>query len=188
MPWKIVPVLAVMLLFSSTSCAISLSGDEMSESLKNTIRMVQHMALNPLLIKAVRQQNFQVLDMEAIQSREQEWKAGSTNALKESMLAGDHATLMRRFIDENRGLLEICLTDSRGANVAAYPLTDDYWQGDEEEWIQSFNEGKGQVFIGSLKRDEETDSIFTHVSAPVYDRNKTIGVLVVAVRLGGINN
>ena len=187
MPWKIVPALAAALLFSSAPLAISLSEDEMSESLKNKIRMVQHMALNPLLIKAVRQQNFEALNTETIDLREQEWKTGSESIeLKTSMLAGDHAALMRRFIDENRGLLEIYLTDSRGANVAAYPLTDDYWQGDEEEWIKSFNDGKGRVFIGSLKRDEKTNSVFTHVSAPVFDRDKTIGVLVVAVRLGAI--
>lgn len=187
MLWKIVPALAATLLFSSASLAISLSEDEMSESLKNKIRMVQHMALNPLLIKAVRQQNFEELNMETIDLREQEWKTGGESIeLKTSMLAGDHAALMRRFIDENRGLLEICLTDSRGVNVAAYPLTDDYWQGDEEEWIKSFNDGKGRVFIGSLERDEKTNSIFTHVSAPVFDREKTIGVLVVAVRLGAI--
>ncbi|HEX7028309.1 MAG TPA: PDC sensor domain-containing protein [Gammaproteobacteria bacterium] len=186
MSWKIVPVLAAAL-FSTAMPTATFADNNISQSLKNKIRMVQHMALNPLLIKAVRQQNFEALDMEIVHAREQEWKtAGESEDLKKSMLEGEHAALMQRFMDENRGLLEICLTDSLGANVAAYPLTDDYWQGDEEEWIKAFNDGKGQVFIGSLERDEKTNSMFTHVSAPVFDRNKTIGVLVVAVRLGGI--
>lgn len=187
MSWKSVPALAAVLLLSSAMPTNTLADNNISQSLKNKIRMVQHMALNPLLIKAVRQQNFEVLDAETIQVREEEWKkTGEHEDLKKSMLTGEHAVLIQRFMDENRELLEICLTDSHGVNVASYPLTDDYWQGDEEEWIKAYNEGQGQVFIGSLERDEKTNSIYTHVSAPVFDRNKTIGVLVVAVRLGGI--
>lgn len=186
MPWK--TILAVLPLFLSSSVlAATQSEDDISESLKNKIRMVQHMALNPLLIKAVRQQNSEALDMETIKQREQDWQAGGeATELKKAMSAGKHASLMQRFIDENRSLVEIYLTDNQGANIAAYPLTDDYWQGDDEEWIESFNSGKGQVFIAALKQDEKTNSIFTHVAAPVFDRNKTIGVLVVGVRLGAI--
>lgn len=186
MSWKTVLIL-LSLSLSSSVLAVTQSDDDISKSLKNKIRMVQHMALNPLLIKAVRQQNSEALDMDIIKQRDQDWQSGdSASELKKSMLAGSHASLMQRFIDENRSLVEIYLTDSQGADVAAYPLTDDYWQGDEEEWIESFNHGKGQVFIGALKRDEKTNSIFTRVSAPVFDRNKTIGVLVVGVRLGAI--
>lgn len=186
MSWKAVLALLPLLLSSSIQAATQ-SEDDISGSLKNKIRMVQHMALNPLLIKAVRQQNSEALDQETINQRDKDWQSGDKAAeLKKSMQTGVHASLMQRFIDENRSLVEICLTDNRGANVAAYPLTDDYWQGDEKEWIESFNNGKGQVFIGSLKRDEKTNSIFTHVAAPVFDRNKTIGVLVVGVRLGAI--
>lgn len=186
MSWK--TILALVPLFLPVALhATSMSEAEITNLLKSKIRMVQHLALNPLLINAVRQQNSEALDMKTIEQREQEWKAGSQSIeLKISMLMGDHATVMQRFIDGNRGLSDIYLTDNQGANVAAYPLTDDYWQGDEEEWAMSFNNGSGQVFIGSLEQDKKTNSLFTHVSAPVLDRNKTIGVLVVGVRLGGI--
>lgn len=159
---------------------------DMAELLKNKIRIVQHMALNPLLVKAVRLQNSEALSSEMINQRELDWKANEESApLKNSMLAGYHADIMRRFVDDNPAFTRIYLTDNKGANVAAYPLTDDYWQGDEEEWIKSFNEGSGQVFIGPLEQDPKTKSILTHVSAPVLYRARTIGVLVVDLRLGG---
>lgn len=159
---------------------------DIAESLRIKIRMIQHMALNPLLIKAVRQQNSEALDMETINRREQGWIAGDElSELKNSMLASNHAAVMQRFVDGNRDLSEIYLTDNQGAIVAAYPLTDDYWQGDEEEWTNAFNNGNGRVFIASLEQNKATNSILTHVSAPVLDRNKTIGVLVVGIKLGG---
>lgn len=184
---RMIVVALLSVLFSSAASAAS--EEEITRTLKSKIRMIQHMALNPLLIKAVRRQNSEALDMTAITQRDEDWEiADEASALKSSMLTGDHALIMQRFIDDNHGLSEIYLTDNQGANVAAYPLTDDYWQGDEEEWTGSYNDGSGQVFIGALEQDKRTNSIYTRVAAPVLDRNRTIGVLVVGLKLGGIQN
>jgi hypothetical protein len=75
----------------------------------------------------------------------------------------------------------VFLTDNKGANVAAYPPTSDYWQGDEEKFTLSFNDGDGQVFIGPLEFDDSTKKTQVQISAPIREDNETIGVLVLGV-------
>ena len=65
--------------------------------------------------------------------------------------------------------------------MAAYPPTSDYWQGDEEKWTASYNNGEGVVFIGPLELDESTQKTLVQISAPVISNDETIGVLVLGV-------
>lgn len=166
--------------------AARLTDEQVTEMLKNKIRVVQHMALNPLLVKAVRQQNARALDAAELEARERAWSsAGDEDPLRLAMQSGDHAAVMRRFVENNPGLSGAFLADARGAGVAAWPLPDNYWQRDEPAWAGSYNGGEGRIFVGPLQLDEKTGTVSASVSAPVMDRNETIGVLVVAVSLGG---
>jgi len=81
---------------------------------------------------------------------------------------------------------EMFLTDNQGANVAAYPLTSDYWQGDEDKFINAFNNGDGKVYIGDLEFDESTKVNAIQISVPVSYGNKAIGVLVIGVKVDHI--
>ena len=84
-------------------------------------------------------------------------------------------------MENNSAIDEVFLTDNQGANVAAYPPTSDYWQGDEEKWTASYNNGNGVVFIGPLEYDESTQKTQVQISAPVISKDETIGVLVLGV-------
>lgn len=176
----------IIMALPATAPAVGLTDEQVTKMLKNKIRVVQHMALNPLLVKAVRQQNARTPDAAELEARERAWSSsGDEDPLRLAMRSGDHAAVMRRFVESNPGLSGALLTDARGAGVAAWPLPDDYWQGDEPAWTQSYNGGAGRIFVGPLQLDEKTGTVSASVSAPVIDRNETIGVLVVAVSLGG---
>lgn len=158
--------------------------NEIQELLRTKMRTVQHMALNPALIQAVRQQNVEALDMNNIKQRDTDWKA--TKALtpfKRSLQENHAGKMLKRYVVRNPSLNEAFLTDNKGANVAAFPATSDYWQGDEEKWTESFNEGSGQLFLGPVERDESTNTYAVQVSAPLFHQGETIGVLVVGVTL-----
>ena len=91
------------------------------------------------------------------------------------------ARYFQRRVENNVAIDEVFLTDNQGANVAAYPPTSDYWQGDEEKWTASYNDGQGIVFIGPLEFDDSTQKTQVQISAPVFANNETIGVLVLGV-------
>lgn len=161
-----------------------ISDDELEELLRVKMRTVQHMALNPVLVRAVRLQNSEKLSPQVIEERDKEWRASDeVTAFKLSLQTSPAGRFLAQQVERSASFNEAFLTDNQGANVAAYPATSDYWQGDEEKWIASYNGGNGRIFIGPLERDESTQTVAAQISAPVIDRGETVGVLVVGVTI-----
>ena len=161
-----------------------ISASELEDLLRVKVRTVQHMALNPVLVRAVRQQNKSGLTQEEINRRDKSWRATKEmTPFKLSLQTSPAGRFLKSQVKRSTSFNEAFVTDNQGANVAAYPATSDYWQGDEEKWVESFNGGSGRIFIGPLERDESTNTVAAQVSAPVLDRGKTIGVLVVGVTI-----
>jgi hypothetical protein len=157
---------------------------ELEDLLRVKVRTVQHMALNPLLIRAVRQQNASGLTPEEIARRDKAWRATKElTPFKLSLQTSAAGRFLKAQVQRSTSFNEAFLTDNQGANVAAFPATSDYWQGDEDKWSNSFNGGNGRIFVGTLELDESTNTVAAQVSAPVLDRGKTIGVLVVGVTI-----
>ena len=176
--------LALALLASTVTAQQDISESELEALLSVKVRTVQHMALNPLLVRAARQQNASGLTAEEVARRDKAWRASKElTPFKLSLQTSPAGRFLKQQIKRNKSFNEAFLTDNQGANVAAFPATSDYWQGDEEKWSESFNGGKGRIFIGALELDESTDTVAVQVSAPVLDRGKTIGVLVVGVTI-----
>ena len=160
------------------------SEQELQRLLGIKIRTTQTFALNPILINAVRQQNAEGLSLETIQQRDQEWTASDKlTPFKLSLQRNKAGRFLKRTVEANPAIAEAFLTDNQGANVAAYPVTSDYWQGDEEKWTAAYNNGEGKLFIGPLEEDASTNTVSVQISAPVLDRGKTIGVLVMGITL-----
>jgi hypothetical protein len=159
-----------------------ISDSELEDLLRVKRRTVQHMALNPVLVRAVRQQNASGLTPDEIARREKAWRATEEmTPFKLSLQTSPAGQFLKAQVERSTSFNEAFLTDNQGANVAAFPATSDYMQGDEDKWIDSFNGGDGRVVRGPLERDESTNTDATQISAPVLDRGKTIGVLVVGV-------
>ncbi len=155
---------------------------ELQDLLKVKVRTVQHLALNPTMIRAVRRQNAQKLRMSEIEARDQAWQEDDGDPqFKWTLQENPAGRFLRRHVADNPSFNEAFLTDNQGANVAAFPPTSDYFQGDEEKWSASYNAGSGRVFIGPLEYDDSTQVYAVQISAPILDRGATIGVLVVGV-------
>jgi hypothetical protein len=170
------------MLSATTFAQESPSQEELEVLLKTKVRSVQHMALNPTVIRAARGQNSEKLTLEEIQQRDNEWKQSEDlTHFKRALQENSAGRFLKRMVGLNKSFNEAFLTDDQGANVAAYPATSDYWQGDEEKWSESFNGGKGRIFLGPLEFDESTKTYAVQISAPLHDRGETIGVLVVGV-------
>ena len=181
-------LLAALLAPGLATAQVEIDESELQELLRIKMRTVQHMALNPKLIAAVRRQNAEKLDLNIIKQRDNDWKATKNlTPFKRSLQENGAGKMLKRYVNRNPSLNEAFLTDNQGANVAAFPATSDYWQGDEEKWTASFNEGDGKVFLGPVERDESTNTVAVQVSAPLFHQGETIGVLVVGVTFDYLN-
>lgn len=178
-------LLAVMLLaFPIVSQAeIQLSDTEIEELLDVKIRFATHMAFQPNIVRAVESQNGENLTLAQIKERDQIWinADGGNNSLIREITRNDVAKYLQRRVENNAAIDEVFITDNQGANVAAYPPTSDYWQGDEGKFTSSFNDGTGTVFIGPLEQDASTNKSQVQISAPIISNNQTIGVLIMGV-------
>ena len=160
-----------------------LSDAEIVELLDVKIRFATHMAFQPNIIRAVESQNNTKLTLAQIKERDELWvdANGGGKSLIREITRNHIAKYLQRRVENNTAIDEVFITDNQGANVAAYPPTSDYWQGDEGKWTSSFNEGDGKVFIGPLEQDASTNKTQVQISAPIISNNATIGVLVMGV-------
>jgi len=162
---------------------MTLTDAEIEELLDVKIRFATHMAFQPNIIRAVEAQNDQKLTLAEIKARDQIWidANGGSNSLIREITRNDIARYLQRRVENNAAIDEVFITDNQGANVAAYPPTSDYWQGDEGKFTSSFNHGRGKVFIGPLEPDASTNKTQVQISAPIISNNETIGVLIMGV-------
>ena len=177
-------IAAMFLVLPTVSQAeIELSQEQIEELLDVKIRFATHMAFQPNIIRAVEVQNGQQLSLAQIKERDEMWIGanGGSNSLIREITRNDIARYLQRRVENNTAIDEVFITDNQGANVAAYPPTSDYWQGDEGKWTSSFNEGNGQIFIGPLEQDASTNKTLVQISAPIVSNDETIGVLIMGV-------
>ncbi len=184
---KTIAILFALLLSLAppTSATDSQVDQDVEAALQKQVQLVTQMAMSDVVLEATRSQNNKHLTPAEIRDRDNQWKAsGELTEFKTSLQTSDVGKLFKNKVDWPDSVYsEMFLTDNQGANVAAYPATSDYWQGDEEKWIASFNRGSGKVFIGPVELDESTGIRGVQISVPVLDGKKTIGVLIVGVKL-----
>ncbi len=187
MKWLMMAIFTLFM-FSLSGVSYADKQDKMASVLLSKITGVNQLAKQVRFIKAVKKQNAMGLSLSEIKKRDQEWlTAGPNSALKASMSSSDIGKYISRVIKSNGDKYnEMFLTDNQGANVAAYPLTSDYWQGDEDKFAKAFNEGKGKIYIGELEFDESPKVNAIQISVPVRYGAAAIGVLVIGVKVDHI--
>jgi len=79
-------------------------------------------------------------------------------------------------------VVELFITDRRGAVIASTNKTTDYYQADEEWWQRAFNGGLGSVHHSEMEFDESSQAEAWSLSAPVFDEEGNVqGVIKVVV-------
>ena len=158
-------------------------GPKMRKLVENRVRLVERMAADPIIVKALREQNQVDKSLDEIKRIDEQWQSGQNDDFALGLQKNTAGKLLRKKVRSNKMIYtEAFLCDKRGAVVGEYPKTSDYWQGDEEKFSACFNSANGKVFIGPLESDESSQSYSVQISVPVKDGGKTIGVLVMGIR------
>ena len=175
-------VLLLSTLFSPLSYA-ELTQAELQEILAPRIEGLKFLTKNGMLLESIRAQNRKGMTLDEIKKIDEEWKAG-TSPLIQELQENKAGNFLKNIIVQQSGVYsEVFLTDAQGANVAAYPATSDYWQGDEAKFTKSYADGKGEVFIGGVEFDESTKANAVQISVPMIYNSEAIGVMVIGVKV-----
>lgn len=179
-------LLMLALLLSPTWAFAEMSQAELQDLLKDRIEGLKFLTKNALLLEAIREQNRKGMTLDEIKKIDEEWKAGKSPLIEE-LQNNKVGSFLKNIVVQQSGVYnEVFLTDAQGANVATFPATSDYWQGDEEKFTNAFAGGKGEVFVGPAEFDESTQSNAVQISVPMLYNNEAIGVLVIGVKISAL--
>ncbi len=76
-------------------------------------------------------------------------------------------------------LSELMLTDKNGALLSAYPITTDYWQGDEEKFTQAII--NQSIYVSDYKWDDSTNRYSFFLTIPLYSEDVFLGALIIGI-------
>lgn len=117
---------------------------------------------------------------------DQRWRAevGQANApMIEGIAASAVSETLRALLDDAGGMVtEIILMDNRGMNVAVSSVTSDFWQGDEDKYLQTYAKGAGGMHVSEVEFDESSQTYQVQVSFSISD--VTTGAPIGAVTVG----
>ena len=78
---------------------------------------------------------------------------------------------------------EILLMDGVGLLTGFSDPNDDYWQGEEPKWLETYQGGKDALHIGNLKFDQSALAWEVQVSLPVIDpeTQESLGAITIGI-------
>jgi signal transduction histidine kinase len=76
------------------------------------------------------------------------------------------------------------LTDRFGQTVAATARTDDFYQADEDWWLQTYNKGSPQIYIPQINFGPESSNWAIEICVPVMEGKVFLGVIRAEIDMG----
>jgi putative methionine-R-sulfoxide reductase with GAF domain len=169
------------------------------ELLARELSNLETLAVNNSLQEGVVARNATYADDEAaIQAQllalDETWLTADDNdPLIQSVLNDELVAEMKEFQTISPQHIEIFITDRYGALIASTNRTSDYYQADEEWWLEAYGAGFGGTHIGIPEYDESTDTLAINVAVSMFDRNadwsgRISGVLRTTIRLDALSD
>jgi hypothetical protein len=142
-----------------------------------------------VVVDAIRLQNSETLSysQSRIEQLENQWHdefESGAHDLIENILERPVSRHLRRIKRDGGGTYrELFIMDGMGLLVGASDANSDYWQGEEDKWLQTFKAGPGSRHIGTLKFDDSALAWVIQVSQPILDpvTGKPIGAWSAAI-------
>jgi len=133
----------------------------------------------------VKAHNTLKLTLTSIKHRDKLWKEAKPEIDDFIISLRKNPAAVKLFELENSQpyFIELFLMGNQGAIIAATNKTTDYWQGDEDKFIKSFNHGEGSVQVGKVIYDESSEAFIVQISIPIWDKDRAIGSLTAGINL-----
>ncbi len=142
------------------------------------------MGTAPEIVSSVIEHNKSGMSLDEIKNMDKKWVAaqGTTDVMAE-LMTSSCAKVLKQFQASAPYYAEIFVMGNQGAIVAMTDKTSDYWQGDEDKFQKSFNQGKGRVFVGDVEFDDSSNTFLVQVSVPVISKDKAIGAITFGINI-----
>lgn len=181
---KIKAIMAGVMLVSASGMALA---DKETDAINKVLPTIKTWSTNPVLVKAVKEQNAKGATLDQIKAKDAEWaKAVGVDAFIKSLMENEAAKELVKIEQSEPYFIELILMDKDGANVAISNKTSDYWQGDEPKYQQTFLKGPDAMHKSESEFDDSVNGYVVQISVPVVDGGANIGALTVNINLDAI--
>lgn len=178
---SVLPVRAGVLLFTPVVLLAQTDATVRQAALARVPR-ARAMAVDPEVVGAVVAKNAQGETPQQIQARDRQWSHNPKDPLRAALTRSPCAERLRSLVADDPTIVEVILTDARGANVCVSRETSDYWQGDEAKWEKPFKEGV-DPFVDAPALDASTGTFAIQMSVPVHERGQRVGALTLTLKV-----
>jgi hypothetical protein len=139
---------------------------------------------DPTIIRAIEAQNAKGYSLAGIKEIDERWKA---TKLLDNFMFGLMSNRCSHILQNGQILypfvVEAFVMDNKGALVGLTNKTSDYWQGDEDKFIESYKNGAGALHYGDVEFDDSIGEIVVQVSVPVMKGSTAIGAITYGISL-----
>ena len=154
---------------------------ELEALLLKKIEFLRILVKDPVIVEEIKNANKknEKITPAQIAELDQRWTAAEgIDSFVEGFLTNVVSTKLIEYQLRYQGFLGISVTDQYGLNVGQTDKTIDYYQGDEEWWRETYDEGRGKAFFGRITFDEKIQVQAFPIYVPVVDgeTNTAIGV------------
>lgn len=154
--------------------------------------LVERLAQNPVLVEAAEKSNEanKNISDDEILVRDKIWSSSSdVEMLINEILTNEASLVLQKFRKENSEFPEVFLTDMFGLVVASTNKTTDYYQADEQWWVNTYDNGVGKACVTPIEYDESAQSGSVSVCVPVYNKfGRFVGILKAVLAVSGIQD
>jgi hypothetical protein len=107
-------------------------------------------------------------DQKAAMELDEQWQRDRAATVERTGLLASPASRFLTDLARNDSVYrEVLVTDRYGRLVAASNATSDYFQADEDWWVRAFDNGRGRVNLGDVRRDESAGVYAFEIAVPV---------------------
>jgi len=164
---------------------------EVEEVLAGKISMISTLVQNSVIIEEVKSSNQKDANLSPSQiaQLDRQWRdSEQTDEWINSFLTNNLALKLIEFQKMNPGFPEIFIANAYGLNVGQTNKTTDYYQADEQWWVDAYEQGRGRSLHGLIEFDESAQTEAIAIYVPVRDpaTNRAIGVAKAIVDLSAI--
>ena len=122
----------------------------------------------PEVRRAAAAANEAAFDQAAAHAMDREWQADRrAAATRTGVLQSPASQFLADIVGHDPIYREILVTDAHGRLAAASNATSDYFQADEDWWIQSYAGGRGRIVVSDVRRDESAGVYAFEIAVPV---------------------
>lgn len=113
-----------------------------------------------------------------LKTHEEAWVNETDQILRGAVFNNSTSDKLSSFVRDLPGHTQLLLTDRYGRLVAAGGAPPDhYYYGDRVWWYKTWNNGQGNIYVGSPSISPDEEQAIIEIAAPVLYESRTLGVL-----------